>query len=216
MARKTKQEAEQTRQKLLETAALLFWEQGVSRTSLADIAHAAGVTRGAIYWHFDGKLAIFNAMCGELAPIFEESYQRMRSEVADNAAASLWRHCLDSFGLITGNPTIARILGIIYLRCEYVDEMSSIQADSLVWISEQHQRLLATLEQAHKQGQLQPHTDYKMAAMSLQALRRGLVQLWLSAPQLFLLDSQPQALLLPFFRGTFTGTCWQEHADPKS
>ncbi|KSB87046.1 hypothetical protein LFZ31_05135 [Salmonella enterica subsp. enterica serovar Newport str. S09097] len=33
----------------------LFSQQGVSATSLAEIANAAGVTRGAIYWHFKNK-----------------------------------------------------------------------------------------------------------------------------------------------------------------
>lgn len=49
MVKKTKADAELTRQHLLDTAELLFLEHGVSRTSLQDIATAAGTTRGAIY-----------------------------------------------------------------------------------------------------------------------------------------------------------------------
>lgn len=52
MARKTKQQALETRQHILDVAIRLFSQQGVSATSLAQIAQAAGVTRGAIYWHF--------------------------------------------------------------------------------------------------------------------------------------------------------------------
>lgn len=51
MARKTREEAEQTRYLLLDTAEQLFSEKGVSKTTLADIASAAGLTRGAVYWH---------------------------------------------------------------------------------------------------------------------------------------------------------------------
>ncbi|MBA4253114.1 MAG: TetR family transcriptional regulator, partial [Comamonadaceae bacterium] len=51
MPRKTKAEAELTRQRLLDAAELLFLERGVSRTPLHEIAAAAGATRGAIYWH---------------------------------------------------------------------------------------------------------------------------------------------------------------------
>src|SRR5882757_7288734 len=62
MARRTKAEAEETRQKILDAAERLFFIDGVSRTSLEHIATAAGVTRGAIYWHFKNKLELFEAL----------------------------------------------------------------------------------------------------------------------------------------------------------
>ena len=49
MVRKTKEEAQETRSAILDAAELVFKENGVSRTSLAEIATAAGVTRGAVY-----------------------------------------------------------------------------------------------------------------------------------------------------------------------
>ncbi len=57
---KTKQKAEETRQQILDAAVREFSAHGVSRTSLTDIAIAAGVTRGAIYWHFKNKVDLFN------------------------------------------------------------------------------------------------------------------------------------------------------------
>ncbi len=60
MARKTKQQALETRQHILDVALRLFSQQGVSSTSLAAIAKEAGVTRGAIYWHFKNKSDLFN------------------------------------------------------------------------------------------------------------------------------------------------------------
>lgn len=62
MPRRTKQDALATRQQLLEAAIGVFAEKGVSRTSLQDIAVAAGTTRGAIYWHFKNKADLFNAL----------------------------------------------------------------------------------------------------------------------------------------------------------
>lgn len=58
MARKTKQEAQETRQHILDVALRLFSQQGVSSTSLGEIAKAAGVTRGAIYWHFKPRFYV--------------------------------------------------------------------------------------------------------------------------------------------------------------
>ena len=52
VARSTKQEALATRNRLLDAAEVLLQAQGVSQTSLQQIAQQAGATRGAIYWHF--------------------------------------------------------------------------------------------------------------------------------------------------------------------
>ena len=42
MVRRTKEEAQETRNSILDAAERVFFEKGVSRTSLADIAQAAG------------------------------------------------------------------------------------------------------------------------------------------------------------------------------
>ena len=65
MVRRTKEEALETRSKILEAAEQAFYERGVARTTLADIATLAGVTRGAIYWHFSNKAEIGRASCRE-------------------------------------------------------------------------------------------------------------------------------------------------------
>lgn len=62
MARRTKADANATRDRLLDAAECIFYAKGVSRASLADIANEAGTTRGAIYWHFKDKADLFNAM----------------------------------------------------------------------------------------------------------------------------------------------------------
>lgn len=76
MARKTKQQALETRQHILDVAMRLFSQQGVSATSLAQIAQAAGVTRGAIYWHFKDKSDLF----GEIWELSESSISDLESE----------------------------------------------------------------------------------------------------------------------------------------
>ncbi len=52
---------------LLDTAERMFLERGVARTSLNDIAQAAGLTRGAVYWHFEDKLALYDTLMERLS-----------------------------------------------------------------------------------------------------------------------------------------------------
>lgn len=45
---------------LLQTAERLFTEQGYEGTTMVDIARAAGVAKGLVYWYFDSKQALFH------------------------------------------------------------------------------------------------------------------------------------------------------------
>ena len=82
MARRTKEDAAETRSRLLDAAELLFHEKGVSRTSLNDIALAAGATRGAIYWHFQDKADLFNAMMERVTLPLESSLCRAGTQAS--------------------------------------------------------------------------------------------------------------------------------------
>lgn len=60
--KRTKAQALQTREHLMLAALDVFHHHGVSRASLNEIAQAAGMTRGALYWHFKNKEALFEAL----------------------------------------------------------------------------------------------------------------------------------------------------------
>lgn len=62
MARKTKEDAQVTRDSVLLAALDLFSEQGYSLTTFSDIAKKIDMTRGAVYWHFDNKPALLAAL----------------------------------------------------------------------------------------------------------------------------------------------------------
>ncbi|CUW43095.1 TetR family transcriptional regulator [Brucella vulpis] len=62
--RRTKAEAAETREAILLAAEQVFLERGVNQSTLTEIACYAGVTRGAIYFHFEDKLDIFQSIIG--------------------------------------------------------------------------------------------------------------------------------------------------------
>src|SRR5690606_8881384 len=64
--RRTKEDAEQTRAGNLDDGERLFRWRGVAHTSLEHIARAAGVTRGAVDWHFQIQAVLFNAMLNQV------------------------------------------------------------------------------------------------------------------------------------------------------
>ena len=53
------------RERLLDAAAEVFAERGYRATTVDDLAAAAGLTKGAVYWNFDSKEAVFSALIEE-------------------------------------------------------------------------------------------------------------------------------------------------------
>jgi AcrR family transcriptional regulator len=61
--------ARDARAAILDATMTLVARQGFARTSLDEIAEAAGVSRGAIYWHFKGKHDLLAAIVTEVSPV---------------------------------------------------------------------------------------------------------------------------------------------------
>ena len=59
--KRTKEEAERTRKAILKASLKVFSTKGYVRARLEDVAREAGVTRGAIYWHFDNKAKLYSS-----------------------------------------------------------------------------------------------------------------------------------------------------------
>ena len=70
MARKTKEDALKTRRRILASALSLFVKKGYDRTTFTDIATRLGMTKGAVYWHFDSKEKLLVTLLDEMLKKF--------------------------------------------------------------------------------------------------------------------------------------------------
>jgi len=61
--RKPRRKAEETREDILRTADALFRERGIAKSSIADIAHALGMSPANVFKHFHSKTALVDAIC---------------------------------------------------------------------------------------------------------------------------------------------------------
>jgi AcrR family transcriptional regulator len=71
--RRSADDAEQTRNDILRAARAAFTEDGFANTSTSTVAAAAGVTRGALYHHFDDKHNLFRTVFVEVEHQLNES-----------------------------------------------------------------------------------------------------------------------------------------------
>ena len=180
MVRKTKAQAEHTRQEIISAARSVFYESGVSRTSLEKVARVAGVTRGAVYWHFANKAALFFAMREEPLKMLEEASAHLASpDLADplDAIESLLH---EFFTLLETNPLVRRTFEIMLLRCEYVDEFAPI----LVEVNKPCLGFLAKLRSAYATAAekkfMRPGLDPEAMAYDTLLFTTGLFNHWLA------------------------------------
>ncbi len=201
MARKTKEEALETRNRILDAAEVVFQRNGVSRTSLADIASEANVTRGAIYWHFEHKVDLYDAMIQRIIAPFEQRLEELQSHQHDNPMTFVRALVLSILHDLVHNPRHFRVFEIAWHKCEYVGEMAKIRDQHM----ECGHRFLDIMEKALQLAQerkfLAQNTDARQAAVGLMALMDGLVVNWTLDPQLFSLDAMAGNIVDIFLAG---------------
>ena len=185
MARCTKEEALATRDRLLDAAELVFSEKGVSRTSLNDIAEAAGVSRGAIYWHFKNKADLFNAMMERTTLPMEDSLQQIGQDAGQDPLAELQHAISSAMRKIATDERTRRVFEVATLKVEYVDELLAVKARHLQCYVNGVSQMQRSLEEAAARRQAPLQTPATAAAQGLHALMIGLIHTWLLAPTSF-------------------------------
>lgn len=204
MARKTKQQAQETRQHILDVALRLFSRQGVSSTSLAEIAKAAGVTRGAIYWHFKNKSDLFS----EIWELSESNIGELEIEIEYQAKfpddpLSVLREILVHLLEATVTEERRRLLmEIIFHKCEFVGEMAVVQQAQRSICVESYDRIEQTLTHCIKAKMLPGNLMTRRAAILMRGYISGIMENWLFAPQSFDLKKEARdyvAILLEMY-----------------
>lgn len=185
MARCTKEKALETRERILDAAEDVFHAKGVSNTSLADVADAADVTRGAIYWHFTNKADLFDAMCQRIRLPMQTLCDAMTDENNGDPLGELRATCRFLFRETVENPHHNKVLDILIHKCEFVDPADPIFIRQQEWMQQCtiNNRLL--LSNAIAKGQLPATLDVRLASVMLHALISGLLTTWLFAPDSF-------------------------------
>jgi TetR/AcrR family acrAB operon transcriptional repressor len=185
MARRTKEEAAATRDSILDAAEKLFVEQGVSRTTLQHIATAAGVTRGAIYWHFDDKSALFNAMMERVTLPFECALSSLGAADAASELIDLRQFFVEIFRVTETNPQARRVLEIASLKVEFVSEMDAVRVRRRQSKGDLTAKVVERLKLAQSGGQIRQDVDPQIFAIGLWALMDGLIRNWMFEPTSF-------------------------------
>lgn len=193
MARKTKEEALKTRQMLLDAAIEQFALRGVSNTTLTDIADAAGVTRGAVYWHFSSKSELFNAIWQEQLPLRDLIHHKLKQIECGNPLLDLRNKFVLGLQYIAETPRQRALMQILYHKCEFNSDMMS-EYEIRKKIGFGYDTVRDILQGCVRNQILPKDTNIEIILIVLYSAFSGLIKNWLMAPQQF--DLYQQAPLL--------------------
>jgi len=204
MVRRTKEDAQATRDLILDTAELVFQRRGVSRTSLQEIAQEAGLTRGAIYWHFQNKAAVFNAMMQRVILPMEAHFIREPVDAPGDPLDQVRHNVAGALRLTVHDPKLRRVFEIATYKVEYVDELLDVRERHVAERKQCLQDLERVLAQAMERGQIRRNISPTAAAVGLHALIDGLLQNWLLDTQAFDLEVLGAQVLNAYLAGLAT------------
>src|SRR5207302_2227376 len=102
------QQSEATRAALIAAARALFAQRGYAAVATEEIVQAAGVTRGALYHHFAGKLELFEAVYEDVERELVERIARAAMSDASDPLAALHAGAL-AFLDACEDPAVQRI-----------------------------------------------------------------------------------------------------------
>jgi TetR/AcrR family acrAB operon transcriptional repressor len=201
MARRTKEEAQETRSRILDAAERVFHEKGVANAGLEDIATAAEVTRGAIYWHFRDKAELFDAMMQRVVLPAEEMLECAASGAGADPLQLLRRATVEVLVRTAQDPRMARVFEIAYHKCEYVGDAVGVRARHIASQKECLRTIEAGFRACVKGGQLPASVDPKSAAVGAMSLVSGLIANWVLDTTSFPLRRYAEPLVDAYFRG---------------
>ena len=201
MVRKTKEEAMETRERILNATVDVFHAQGVAKSSLEEIAEAAGVTRGAIYWHFKNKADIFLALHDQLHSPIMQNLTRVLETSTSNPLKDLMDFCVTELLDLESNTRKRQIMTLFTLKCDYSGEMAPLFEEQN---KQEKEGLIITqgfFKAAIRQGILPAKSDAQTLALAFFCYICGIFNEFGRNPSLFDLKKQARPLVEHFFKG---------------
>ena len=164
-------QSERTRQQIIEAATLLFVRKGFFGTSIADLAKATGLTKGALYHHFENKDALFFAVIDTVRQTWSEKMVREVLSPKD-ALTRLTTLIENHTRLLIENDKLCLLLNGLIM------EMDGIKPDFLDALQKIYMDLTDFIESVIRKGQaaeqIRNDIDPRMLALNIVSMMRGI------------------------------------------
>jgi len=209
MARKTKQEALETRNSIMDAAVRVFAVKGVARTSLDDIAREAGVTRGAIYWHFANKEDLLNSLWDQIVLLYAPMTQASEAQDEPDPLGKMKNLYLALFCGLVEDQRQQQLFRLLFDDSSHSKETEAMRFRHVQMRRERLRGIQITLNNAQEKGQLPPNLDIRQGSISVLVFIHGLITNWITTPDMFDIKKEGERFIEGIFQ--MLRTSFQEH-----
>jgi AcrR family transcriptional regulator len=169
-------QSEQTRQRILAAAISIFTRKGFYGTSIARLAHTAGLTKGALYHHFKDKEALFFAAIEKIRGDWQKAVVRDVMKAVD-APTRLQVLFENHTRLIKENESLCLIMSSLVAEMEDLSpdlaaEVKKLYADFTEFVAR-------IIQKGQAAGQIRTDIDPRLTALTaVEMLRSACSQLY--------------------------------------
>ena len=195
MARKTKEEALETRNAILDATVRVFAAKGAANASLTDIAREAGVTRGAIYWHFTNKADLLNALWDEVLLLYTPLARASESRDEPDPLGRLRELYVRFLGRLADDPRQQQLIRILFDQKSGGEDLDLIRTRHLETLHERNRSVQTVLRNAIDRGQLSPDLDVRLGTIAVVSFMHGLIANWVLTPELINIEEDAPVLI---------------------
>jgi AcrR family transcriptional regulator len=164
------QQSARTRQRLVDDATDLFARKGFNSTSIADLASATGLTKGAFYHHFSTKEELFHAVVDHVRNVWEENVEAaVRGQ--ENALEQLTALLVNHAKLIHRRPELCLVISGLseemrHTHPDLADVLHGISRDLIGFVD-------GMLRTGQARGQVRDDIDPLAVAVDVVGMLRG-------------------------------------------
>lgn len=198
--RRTKEEAAVTRATVLKAALSVFSAKGYATATLDDVAKAAKVTRGAIYWHFKGKADLYNTLVEEMSARGASIVQQAVAE-GGTLIDILRRVFISQCALIEDDKEARAVMELALFKTGVDPDLQAGRKKQI----DSGNALIAGIADAMKmgvsQGILRDDIDPTDMARAFVAFENGAIQQWLASPRSFSLKKSAESFAEILIKG---------------
>lgn len=192
MPRATAHEAEETRREILDTALPIFAKRGFAATRVSDIAAAVGMTRGAIYGHFESKTDLFLEIIRLSQEPIYELLEELQAAAAVEPVAALRGFLLGWHRRLLEDDAHRAGFELVMTKTTFVDDLAALYRREKKLTRDV---LSAVAGVVHNAPDAFPEElDPEDAALQVYVHLMGVTQSWLFNPRLFSLAKQAEPL----------------------
>ena len=199
--RRSKDDAELTKNEILKSALKVFYELGYGNTRLVDVASAAGVTRGAIYHYFENKEDPFRSLADKFSAKDEETLERITNQLAKEGSVEvIGGFMVEMFERFETDSKV-EMIDKIMIRAELAGEIQFMKDHFLAKMDKAMSDIENVIISQQKKGNISTDINARTLTIGFVSFYFGVTTFWMMYPNLFSIKKNAKALMEIFTRG---------------